>query len=115
MTTVTHSYNQSGTPDADDKLTREFLIDLENGRRTAFNSTTPPPTTPLAILPKSTQAERKSSVEVIINALIPTWWSSYVTQAREEQTKNTIVKEIREAAISATPAQRAAGLAALKA
>lgn len=115
MTTITHSYNQQGTPDSEDQMTRIFLIDLENARRTAFNSTTPPPATPLAILPKSTPAERKASVETIINATIPQWWLSYIQQAKEKETNTATFREVKDAFANATPAQRTAGLAALKA
>lgn len=114
MTTVTHSYNQTGSPDGEDQLTRIFLIDLENARRTAFNSTVPPPVTPLAILSKSNPAERKASVEVIINAIVPNWWRSYVEQAKAKETDSATFREVKDAYANATPERRIAGLNAMK-
>ena len=115
MTTATHSYNQFGPFDADDVLTQKFLIKHENERRTAFNATVPPPATPLPLLLFSTAAERRASVEAIINATVPKWWLSYVAQAKEAEQRDPKFSEVKDAWANATTAQRNAGLAALKA
>lgn len=113
MTTITTTNQISGQFDDDDKLTAKWLIDKENARRTALNNATPPPNPLLTMLPMGTANERKTSCETILNSFEAGAWASWTAQAKQEEAETATVKQIREAAIKASAAQRAAALTAL--
>lgn len=113
MSTITTTNNITGTMDDDDKLTAKWLIAKENERRTALNNAVPPPDPLWPMLPSAVAAERKASCEAILNSFEAGTWASWTNEAKKEEADTVTVKNIREAAIKATPAQRNAALTAL--
>ncbi len=124
MTTVTHSYNTLGAVDADDKRAMLFVIGIENTKRqseidrlTALNNTVPPPN-PLhvipTLLPLGTGNERKSSYESIFVLRIAEVHASYIQQANTQAESDVAFKDLRPLWVDATPAKKAAALAALQ-
>jgi multidrug efflux pump subunit AcrB len=126
MTAITITTNVVGAPDADDRRAMMFVIakdneriarinatiTQENARRAALNP--PEQALPLLpVLPSSTGAERKSSYESVLNATILRAHESYVTQAAAAVEQDPAFKDIRPLWADATPAKKAAAIAAL--
>lgn len=70
----TFSVQITGTADAPERAAAELIINQENSRRAALQP-------PLAALPKSTAAERKSSYEIALAEILRGAHASYIKQA----------------------------------
>jgi hypothetical protein len=102
MTTVTISTNIA-TFDRDDREVANAAIEAENQRRSLMT----PPGTPL---PNSTAAEMRASYQTIMADRV---MAVHQAGIKSITANNTTVRQIRDAAMVATDAQRAAALAAL--
>jgi len=80
-----------------------MVIEKENIRRAGL-------ATPLPALPLSTANERRTSYQTIMAQRL---MAMHLANVQAASIGNTTVKQIREAAMVATDAQRAAALAAL--
>ena len=83
-------------------------IEAENERRAALD----PPEDPLPLLPLETTAELKASYLSVLAEIVETAHNDYARQAAEQQEQEANVKELWR---DASPAQRAAAIAALQA
>ena len=112
MTNLTFNTSWTGTPNEFDINAAHFLVDLENAKLAAEE----PPGTPL---PKSNNAQLKSSVETILNATQLKSWSSYGDQAVAAGyvagTPEKTNSEVKDLYKNATDAGRLAAIAALEA
>lgn len=84
--------NFTGTPDDEDNMTAEWIVDTENARRAALD----PPGTPLAKTPAATL--KASTLEVLRDNNLTGAWANYVKQAAESVNQdftNAQVEEIR--------------------
>lgn len=102
MTTVTITTNIA-TFDRDDREVANAAIAQENQRRALLT----PPGTPL---PNSTAAEMRTSYQTIMADRV---MAVHQAGIKAITANNTTVRQIRDAAMVATDAQRAAALAAL--
>lgn len=89
--------------DRDDWAAVMLVVERENARRAALPI-------PLPALPLTTALERRTSYQTVMDAQLMRLHLANVASAA---TNNTTVKQIREAAMVATDAQRAAALTAL--
>lgn len=101
MSTVLLSVDAAGSIDQYDKRAMIYAIDAENGWRASENP-------PLAALPKSTNAEIKTSYASCLLKLVNQQHSINI-----EKSNTTSLQEIRELWKQATELQRANALAAL--
>jgi hypothetical protein len=106
MTTLSLTTNVTN-PDAEDTRAMKYMIGLENTRRASLT----PPGTPL---PSSTGPERRTSYEIILAATMTSAHLSYVTQANTAADADPEFKDLRPLWADATPAKKAAALAALQ-
>ena len=123
MTTISFTTNITGTPDAEDRRAMVMIINDENARRTEFNAqatlfnnTVPPPATPralLTLLPLSTAAERRTSYEIVLAMRVAEVHENYIRQASERVENDVAFKDLRPLWADATPAKKAAAIAAL--
>lgn len=95
MTTLTFTLQANGSADNEDRRAMMLVINEENARRTAFNSTTPPPVTPLTLLPFGTATERKTSYELLLNQRIAQIHAKYIKQAAEAVDNDSRFKALR--------------------
>jgi hypothetical protein len=102
MAAITIATNVSGTPDELDRRAMNLAIAQENERRAASNP-------PIAQLPNSTGAERKTSYETILNQQLTAAHDALVTQAGEV----ALFRDVKPLWQAATDAKRAAAITAL--
>ena len=102
MTTVTITTNIA-TFDRDDMAAAVMVIERENVRRAALP-------VPLPALPLSTAQERRTSYQTIMAGHL---LRLHLANIQIAAISNTTVKQIRDAAMGASDAQRAAALTAL--
>ena len=105
---ITLDVTFTGTPNDFDIDAATHIIELENVRRANDLDENGDPV--LSPLPLSTGAELKASYLLLLSGLITKAHASYIKQAAEEQSKED---DIKQKWLDATPAQRAAAIAAL--
>lgn len=102
MATMVAVVQWTGNADQEDRRAMELEIGRENARRASLNP-------PLAALPLSTSAERKSSYETLF---VPKVTAAH--QASIAESNVTTLADIKSVWSIGTDAQRAAALAALQ-
>lgn len=87
-----------------DQQTAAWMVKQENERRSAL-------TPPVSPLPSATGGEIESSYEAVLVRIVTSAHASYIQQEAEANGPNQ--QSFKDAFSTATPAQRAAALAAL--
>jgi hypothetical protein len=103
-TALAFSIGFTGTPTAADAAGAKLVIGIENARRAAADPVED-------ALPSTTGAEIKASYLLILSDRVTEIHESYSTQAAEKEQTDADVKTLWR---NATPAQRAAAIAAMQ-
>lgn len=93
-------------PDREDVRAMNLAIAIENTKRSVSNPVLPP-------LPNSTPAERKTSYEVSLTASAVATHKQNIEQVLSQTGLTAEFRDLRGPFLEATPAKRAAALAAL--
>ena len=129
MTTITFTCKTvtATNPDADDKRAFLFVVTAKNAEITAQNAVItaenarqaalvpPGPVTPLLPLyAVDTAANIRTSYEAIGGTVLPGWHAANIAQANQAADQDATFKSLKPLWADATPAKKAAALAALQ-